>query len=758
MRTRNIGTAGLVVLLILVALIISACGGDDVGDKDKPDPATAQSKLEFPATAPAFGAKYLTALPREQWLTNGGTIHNDRYSPLDEINDKNVDQLKGVWKADLASGTAAKYSHESQPLVYDGVIYVSTGEDDVFAIDVASGETKWKYEGDLDQKISTVCCGWLSRGVAIGDGKVYIGKLDGHMVALDQKTGAVEWDVQVIDWSTANGGITAAPLYYDGMIYTGTTGGEFGVRGFVTALDATDGSEKWKFFTTAGPDDDAPCGEWGSCEKAGDSWEGNSYETGGAPVWQTPTIDPELGYVYFTTGNANPDVDGSGRAGDNLYTASFLALDANTGEYKWHFQTVHHDIWDYDQPSPTMLYDAKVDGKQVPVIAEASKTGWLYALNRKTGKPIWPIEETPVPQFAGQKTSPTQPIPQYEPFADHEISDQEFNEIAKQVKANPEGKNLKVVRPASNEPADVVFAPPAPNQVTVVAPGPTGGTNWPPSSYNHEEELIYVCSLDGASGMYPSGVEQFKPGAVRLGSIISVLPFGGTAGQLTAIDANTGEQAWEVEFPKDSCYSGSVTTAGNLVFVGRNDGHLEAYSADKGELLWSFQTGAGANNTVTVFEYEGKEHVLFLAGGNSLAATPHGDNLWLFSLDGTAESLPGIEKGSATGGVDHFESEGEATGEGQTDKGTTPGTDTPETDTPAATADGESVFADNCSVCHGLSGEGAQGGPPITSQTDIDTIMAQVKNGGGGMPAFGDQLTEQEIQAVAKYVAQSIAK
>ena len=754
-------------LVVLLALLVGACGGgdDDDDDSKQADPATAQSDLDFPKTFPAFSAEYLTALPREHWITNGGSVYNQRYSPLTKINDENVDGLKGVWKADLASATAAKYSHESQPLVYNGTIYVSTGEDDVFAIDVESGETKWRYEGELDQKISTVCCGWLSRGVAIGDGKVYIGKLDGHMVALDQESGEVEWDVEVVDWKESNGGITAAPLYYDGKIYTGTTGGEFGVRGFVSALDAKTGEEEWKFFTTAGPEhDEVKCNEGDGCDTADESWEGDSYKTGGAPVWQTPSVDPELGMIYFTTGNANPDVDGSGRAGANLFTASFVALDAKTGEYEWHFQQVHHDIWDYDAPSPTILYDVEKDGKAIPAIAEAGKTGWLYALNRKTGEPIWDIEETPVPQYAQQKTHPTQPIPQYEPFVDQVIDDAEFSGIEEQVKANPEGAKLEVLRPSSDEPADVAFAPPAPNRVTVVAPGPTGGTNWPPSSYNPKAELIYVCSLNGAAGMYPSGVEEFVPGAVRLGSILTVLPFGSTPGQLTAIDSNTGEKAWEVEFKDGACYSGSITTAGNLVFVGKNDGHLEAYSADKGEKLWEFQTGAGANNTATTFEHKGKQYVLFLSGGNSLAATAHGDNLWLFSLDGTAESLPGIEKGAATGGVDHFDEEGKLEeeqaggGEEAKDPGNeTEATATGDTKRGGNLVNGESVFGDNCSVCHGLSGEGAQGGPPITNQRNLDAIMTQVEEGGNGMPAFGDQLSEQDVLDVATYVAESLA-
>ncbi|MCW2955756.1 MAG: quinonprotein alcohol dehydrogenase [Thermoleophilia bacterium] len=665
-----LGRGALVVLIASLSLFVAACGDDDSDGKDSDG-----GKLDFPAKAPAFDADYLTALPSDNWITNGGTVSNDRYSPLKDINDSTIKDLKGEWKLDLESGTEIKYSHEAQPLEYNGIIYIPSGEDDVFAVSVETGKVKWKYEGELDENISTVCCGWLSRGVGLGDGKVFIGKLDGTMVALDQETGEEVWDVEVAHWKKDNAGITAAPLYYDGLVYTGITGGEFGVRGRLTALDAETGEEKWRFYTTPGPD-----------EVGGDTWEGDSYLTGGAPVWQTPSVDPELGMIYFTTGNANPDVDGSERAGDNLFAASFVALDVKTGEYKWHYQTVHHDIWDYDQPSPTLLYDATIDGKKVPAIAQAAKTGWLYSLDRKTGKPIWPVKEMPVPQNAQQKTAKTQPIPQYEAFATKEITDANVTDITKMIRANPEGKDLNIL-PAGKDPATATFTPAGPNDVAIVANGATGGTNWPPSSYNHDENLIYVCGIDGVSGIYPSGVEEVEEGSVRIGSILTVLPFGSTPGHITAIDGDTGEIVWKNEFP-DSCYSGSTTTAGNLVFVGLNNGELKAYTADKGEEVWSFQTGAGANSTVSLFEHKGKEYVAFIAGGNSLAASAHGDNLWLFSLDGELEQLPGIE--GAVGGAEHQgqESDG-AEGETAEDGGDDAGGDGETGEDEAATPDGE---------------------------------------------------------------------
>jgi PQQ-dependent dehydrogenase (methanol/ethanol family) len=285
--------------------------------------ATGDPVPEAPTPAPAFSSDELAAAPTDGWITNGGSLANQRYSPLDEINTDNVADLRGVWQVNLdGSGTAAKYSGEATPIVYDGVIYTVTGANDVFANSVASGELLWKYEAKLNQKINTVCCGWTNRGVAIGEGKVYLGQLDGKLVALDQETGEVEWETAVGDWKRGET-ITSAPLYYEGRIYTGLSGGEYGIRGSLTAYDAETGEEDWRFWTIPGPG-----------EEGHDTWPqgNNAWKHGGAPVWQTPAVDPELGMLYFSTGNASPDLNGSGRAGDNLFATSIVAIDAETGE------------------------------------------------------------------------------------------------------------------------------------------------------------------------------------------------------------------------------------------------------------------------------------------------------------------------------------------------------------------------------------------------------------------------------------------
>ncbi len=676
-----------------LSLGLAACGGDDEASTE--------------------------GLPTTSWEHNGGSYSNERYSPLKEVDVSNVANLKGVWHTRLkGSGTAAKYSGEAQPIVKDGVMYVITGADDVFAMDTKTGEIKWEYRANLDQTIDTVCCGWTSRGVAIGDGRVYVGQLDGKLVALDITNGTKVWETQVAKWQEGYT-ITSAPLFYDGTVVTGLSGADLGARGRVTAFDAATGKEKWRFNTTPGP------GEFGN-----DTWAGDSWKRGGATVWQTPAYDAKLGMLFFSTGNAGPDLDGSVRAGDNLFSVSMVAIDAKTGEYKWHFQQVHHDIWDYDSPSPVILYDYEHDGKTIHAIAEASKTGWLYMLDRETGKPIHPIEEKPVKQLEVQKTAKTQPIPSYPPFISHKITDEDFKTIQDLVKKNAKGGPVPKVTRATE------MYEPFSKDVHVVTPGPAGGVNWPPSSYNRDTKMVYVCASDSVVGLQFAEPSEYKPGEFYVGSAFTLPGYGASKGVLAAVDVTDGSIAWKKEWP-DPCYSGTVTTAGNLVFVGRNNGELQAFDATNGDQKWAFQTGAGANSTATVYEEDGKQRIAFYAAGNSLVASPHGDHVWVFGLDGTLEQLPapGSGEGTTHGG------QGEAA-EGDPDAGKT-------------------LWADNCSTCHGMNGTGANGGPDLTSiarTKDAVQVAKQVNDGGVGMPAFGGQLSEKEIADVSAYVAKVINK
>ncbi len=414
--------------------------------------------------APAFTAEQLLKAPRSNWLTNGGTTYNQRYAPLNQINTSNVKDLKGVWRTHLrGSGTAAKYSGEGQPLVYNGVMYVTTGNDDVFALSVKTGKILWEHKSQLNQKITTVCCGWLNRGVALGDGRVYLGRLDGKVEALDQRTGKLLWQKQLVLWQRGQT-ITAAPLYADGRIYIGAVGAEYGTRGFVQAFDAKTGKKLWRFWTIPGPN-----------EPGGNTWpKSDAYLHGGASVWHTPAYDPKLGLLYFSTGNAGPDWYGAIRPGKNLFASSIVAVDVKTGKMKWYFQEVHHDIWDYDAPSPVVLYDVKVDGKLRQGIAQAGKTGWLYQLDRTNGKPLYGIDEKKVPQDRKQKTWPTQPFPRNGQFIPHVVTAKEVARIKKE-RLGP-AKKMNVVA------AKTMFTPPGRGKLVAVIPGPQGGTNFMPST------------------------------------------------------------------------------------------------------------------------------------------------------------------------------------------------------------------------------------------------------------------------------------
>ena len=716
-------------LLFLALLLPAGVVGYAIGKsqaEDEPARAAAPTPTETPGIepAPAFSADELSEEPTDAWLTNGGSLTNQRYSPLDQIDTDNVDELKGVWMTDLDnSGVDAKYSAEAQPIVYQGVMYVPTGADDVFAVSVETGRVLWKYQAKLDQKISTVCCGWLSRGVALGDGKVYIGQLDGLLVALDQKTGKKVWETEV-GKHTEGYTITAAPLYYDGMVITGVSGGEFSIRGRVQAYDAKTGEQVWVFNTVPGP------GEVGH-----DTWpqDNESWTHGGAPMWQTPAVDPELGLMYFSTGNASPDLDGSDRAGDNLFAASIVALDAKTGEYRWHFQQVRHDIWDYDAPSPVVLFDAEFDGEERKALAQTSKTGWTYVLDRETGEPLLPIEDVQVPQDEVQRTSPTQPIPQYPPFTPHEISDEDMAEIRKLARETTTEATPPPLRKGA------IYTP-FQQEMRVLSPGPQGGVNWQPTSYNPDSGHLYICGMSSVAGYTRSG-SKLPPGkqgeVADFGSVFTTTGFGAQTGYFGAWDPTSGEVVWRKKWP-ESCYSGTVTTAGGLVFVGRNSGELEAYDVEDGKLLWSFQTGAGANTTPSIFEWRGTQYVAFAAGGNSLAATVHGDDLWLFSLEGTMG--PAEDSGAGEGAGHAGESPEEPTDSGEGD--------------PAA---GEEVFLNSCSGCHGVNGLGGNGGPTLADASNLERVVPQVTNGGNGMPAFKDTLSTKQINDVSAFVTETVA-
>jgi quinohemoprotein ethanol dehydrogenase len=652
----------------------------------------------------AFSSQSLSALPRTGWLTNGGNLFNQRYSPLEGINRGNVAQLKGVWRTHLnGSGLGPQYSGEAQPLVHDGRIYLATGANDVFALDAVNGAILWQYAGKLDPKVSTVCCGWTNRGVALGDGKVFFGALDGRLIALDMRTGREAWSVQAERWQDGFS-LTSAPLYLDGIVITGFSGAEYGVRGRIKAFDANTGRLLWTFFTIPGP------GETGH-----DTWpkDSNAWQRGGGTVWQTPAADRELGLIYFSTGNASPDFNGAVRAGDNLFTSSIVAIEAKTGKYRWHFQQVHHDIWDYDSPNPVILFDARIEGRVRKGLVQVGKTGWAYILDRETGQPLLGIDERPVPQEPRQATAATQPYPRGDAI------------VPQQVDIPPEGYVLVN--------GGRIFTPFFGSTGVIASPSLYGGANWPPSAYDPARQRLFVCASDVPGNFIGGGSDHPlpDPGAEYLGGKVGFAPLPRT-GILAGLDVTTNKLVWRQRW-MDQCYSGVVATAGGLLFVGRNDGRLTALNSDTGMKLWEFQTGAGMNSTVSLFERAGRQYVVAYSAGNLLGGSAKGDSVWLFALDGT---LPPAR-------------------ERDTQAAPAVAAPTPAPATNALGNSGADIYRAACLPCHGPDGKGGHGGgAPLDKAKDLAGVVLVIREGRKNMPPFAAALSAEQIQAVAAFVAE----
>jgi quinohemoprotein ethanol dehydrogenase len=537
--------------------------------------------------------------PGKEWLTIGGDWHNTRYSTLTQLNTANVKDLKAAWVVHLGSGLGKKYSMEGTPIVNGGVMYFATGNDDVFALDAKTGAHIWQHLSGIEQDISTVCCGWDNRGVAVGEGKVFIGQLDGTLVALDAKTGKQLWQTMIGRWQEGYT-ITSAPLYFKGTVYTGISGGDRGARGKLTALDAKTGKERWHFWTVPEP------GDFGS-----DTWpapddpnpiRANAYRHGGANVWQTPAVDPDLGLIYFSTGQPGPEGLGIGanRPGDNLFSSSIVALHLN-GRYAWHFQQVHHDLWDFDCTSPVILFDQVYDGKVRKGIAEACKTGWIYMLDRTNGEPLIGINETPVEQDWHSITSVSQPIP---------VGDAVMPQC-------PEPLGTWITKCIFGTAWDVPV---------LMTPGGNGGVNWSPMSYDPQTGYFYVTAAVRPAARIGAGSGKYAPP-----------PIGGKySGTLTAVDSRTNRIAWQHVMPYSIGQgSGSLTTAGGLLLHGEPDGNFQAYDAKTGELLWHWQTGAGADAPAITYEIDGEQYVAIAAGGQAIqTSSANGDMIWAFSLNG----------------------------------------------------------------------------------------------------------------------------
>jgi alcohol dehydrogenase (cytochrome c) len=493
------------------------------------------------------------------WLLHGRTYDNQRYSPLQQITSDNVKSLSPV--ALVQTGMTASF--ETTPIVVNGVMYITTPVVNkrmlIMAVNAATGERLWDVTYNLGP--FQVCCGPVNRGVAVGFGKVYVVTLDDHLLALDAADGHTLWDSTIVS-SQYGYSETLAPQIYDGMIIVGSAGGEWALRGFVAAYDATSGKQRWRWMSTDPK-----------------TYSGKSAQSGGAMVWTTPAIDPKLGLVIFSTGNPNPDLDGTSRQGDNLYSDSIVALDVHTGQLKWYYQEVKHDVWDYDAVSNVVLFDVHQNGETIPAAAEAGKVGWVFILDRRTGKLI-------------RKSDP-------------------YVMMSKNMFSTPTRAGVDML------------------------PGANGGAEWSPPAYSPQTHYLYILAMNQLM-RFTTKPAPSAPGLIRLGSAFTNVPKGGVQnGPFVALDVETGKIAWQYTAPQP-LIGGALATAGNLVFMGEGNGWFDAFNAKTGERVWRYNLGAGVNAPPITYQVNGEQYVAVAAGGNFQMTYPYGDTVAIFKLPSTA--------------------------------------------------------------------------------------------------------------------------
>jgi quinohemoprotein ethanol dehydrogenase len=552
-------------------------------------------------SVPAADSNWRSA-PTKDFPLAGGNYSNHRYSALDRINTSNVQKLGGAWSIRLEEGLRGGQlgNLDATPIVIDGVMYVTTSMRNVLAIDAKTGTIKWRHRPEM-QIVGA------NKGVVVADGKVFYGRRDNRLIALDQQTGALVWETVLTDQKAAY--TSAAPVFYDGRIFIGTAGGDIGARGQIGAYDVKTGKQIWLFHTVPGPG-----------ERFGNTWEGDSYKYGGAGVWNHVAVDPDLGMIYMGTGNAGPDTYGPVRGGDNLFTASVLAVDLKTGGYKWHFQEVRHDIWDYDAASPPVLAEVTYRGQKRQILMHPGKTGWLYILDRASGKPLIGIEDKPVPQERRMKTAMTQPYP---------IGDRFVPLCAETLPQYERGCLFSAFW----------------DKRVLIFPGSSGGNAWAPMTFSPKTNLAYIPANVMAT-VYIAKHEEYDEAAGRFKTIGGgegfYRPAGAArSGTLTAMDPTTNRIVWQqkTKFPLGTG-GGLLSTAGGLIFHGEPDGHLVARDIANGNELWKFQTGAGANAPPSTFEVDGEQYVAIMSGGNRLLLSQPGDFLWAVKLGGTVPPAP----------------------------------------------------------------------------------------------------------------------
>ena len=668
------------------------------------------------------------AADTSSWLTYGRDYFAQRFVRLEEITPRNVTRLRPAWV--FATGGDNR-GLQATPLIHNGVIYLAADQSRVFAIDARTGQKKWAYDPKIGNDVERVyCCGSNNRGVALWGDLVFVGTMDARMVALDRETGAVRWETPVIDWRQGYS-ITGAPLVVKDMVLTGVAGGEFGIRGFVKAFDARTGAARWTAYTIPGP------GEPGH-----ETWPGETWRHGGGPTWTTGVFDPALGLVYWNTGNAAP-WNCRVREGDNKWTASTIAIDADSGAIRWGYQYTPHDCWDYDAVSTPVLADVVLgDRGLVKALFHHDKNGFFYALDRSNGTFLY--GEPIVPGITWTR-----------------------------------GLDPQTGRPRVNEEMIATSGGP---EVGPIVPSLEGSIDWQPLAFNPDLGLIYFMSNQWAMGFKFWALDKFAPptsGEWYLGADYQQYLTSEHPGNFVAFDVARRTVRWRAVSPAPF-WAGAVATSAGLVFTGDMRGYFMALDARTGSILWQFQTGSGIIGSPITYQLDGRQYLAVPSGGIGGDMTfyykePKAGNLWVFALDGGGPArvptgtetnlstrlgaLPRVgEPGSTLGGrvlpgYGFPATDGTAPIQGEAPPQPTAASSAV---TPAATQEaismGERLYRGRCVGCHQAGGAS---GPNIfrtaLSEADFASIVAKGR-AGTSMPAFESLLSSEEIRAVHAFV------
>jgi alcohol dehydrogenase (cytochrome c) len=518
--------------------------------------------------------------PPDRWIQYGGNYRNFRHSPLKNLTPESAKKLAVAWA--FPTGTTGQF--EASPVVYGGVMYLTSSYNRLFALDAKTGELLWRYDHKNGENLR-LCCGPPNRGVGIAGDLVIMGTLDAKLIAFDRKTGEIAWNTEVADYKTGYS-LTSAPLIVGDLAVIGVAGGEYGVRGFFDAYDVKTGKLAWRHYTVPGK------GEPGA-----DTWAGDSYLRGGSPAWTYGAYDPETDTLFWTTGNPAPDWDGDGRAGDNLYSDSVLALEPKTGKVKWYFQFTPHDVWDYDGNTQLFLVDAKYEGKPRKLIVQANRNGFYYVLDRSDGKFL------------------------------------RATAYLEQVNwATIDAAGRPVVNPDALPKEDSKFR---------TCPSNLGGMNGSfTGALNPDLGLAFIPSSE-ACQVFTKGIGAFKEGLPYLGGLPDTVDAtaGKAYGNLAAIDVATGAVKWRYRDSRPMM-GGVLSTAGGVVISGNLEGEVLAFDAKTGKVVWRFRSGGGLRSQPIAYQLDGRTYVAVPTGSfstmDSFAAgvtkVPEGGTLFVFAL------------------------------------------------------------------------------------------------------------------------------